>query len=362
MKHNMTLGILGGGQLGRMSAMAAARLGIHVVTFCPEENAPASHVSKETIIAPYDDQDALARFADLCDVITYEFENIPTETIDYINSLKDDMVRPEKTLLNVSQDRVKEKSFINKCGIDTARWEAVSSLDDIGQTLKTWKSERFVLKTTRFGYDGKGQIKGSLDDLSENSEVGVFIKNLNGQDLILEEMIDFDCEASIIIARDLTGKSECYTPMLNQHRNHILHTTIVPSGLSEAIENTLRDAAKKIADAVDLIGVLTVEFFICSDGRILVNEIAPRTHNSGHWSIDACSVSQFENHVRTVCGLPVGSTARHNNAIMMNLIGEDIETVDEHLSEDNANIHLYGKDDVKPGRKMGHITFLKPLT
>ncbi len=316
----------------------------------------------KTIIAPYHDRDALKTFSDLCDVITYEFENIPVETIDYINSLKPDSVLPEKTLLNVSQDRIKEKTFINDCGISTARWATVSTLEDIKNTLEAWNVENFVIKTTRFGYDGKGQIKGDKSDLNDGSGVSDFLNNTNEQDLILEEMIDFDCEASIIISRDNQGKSECYDSMLNQHKDHILHTTIVPSGLPDGIEKSLRDAAEKIANSVNLTGVLTVEFFICGDGNILVNEIAPRTHNSGHWSIDACTVSQFENHVRTVCGLPVGSTARHNNAVMMNLIGTDIESIDEHLTEENANVHLYGKEDIKAGRKMGHITFLKPLT
>ncbi len=362
MKHNMTLGILGGGQLGRMSAMAAARLGISCVIFCPEENAPASHVSAKTIVAAYDDKDALKEFSDLCDVITYEFENIPVETISYIESLKKDSVLPEKTLLHVSQDRVKEKQFVNDCGIETARWAAVANILDIQDTAEAWGSNGFVIKTTRFGYDGKGQIKATKDDLSAQSDLVDFLEKTKDQDLIMEDMIDFDCEVSIIIARDTHGKTECYGPMLNDHKNHILHTTTVPSGVSEEIANAARNASKVIADKVNLTGVLTVEFFVCKDGRVLVNEIAPRTHNSGHWSIDACSVSQFENHVRSVCGLPVGSSERHNDAVMLNLIGDDIDIIDTHLSEENANVHLYGKEEAREGRKMGHITFLKPLT
>jgi 5-(carboxyamino)imidazole ribonucleotide synthase len=362
MKHNITLGILGGGQLGRMSAMAAARLGISVIIFCPEENSPASHVSKETIIAPYDDKNALKMFSDLCDVITYEFENIPVETIDYLVSLKENSVLPEKVLLNVSQDRVKEKQFVNDCGIETARWAAVTNISDIQETAEDWGAKSFVIKTTRFGYDGKGQIKATKEDFSAQSELLNFLEKTKDQDLIMEDMIDFDCEVSMIVARDIYGKTECYGPMLNNHKNHILHTTTVPSGLTDDIAHATRDASKVIADKVNLTGVLTVEFFICKDGSVLVNEIAPRTHNSGHWSIDACAVSQFENHVRTVCGLPAGSTARHNDAVMLNLIGNDIDIIDAHLSEKDANVHLYGKEEAREGRKMGHITFLKPLT
>ncbi len=362
MKHNMTLGILGGGQLGRMSAMAAARLGISTVIFCPEENSPASHVSTKTIIASYDDKQALKEFSDLCEVITYEFENIPVETIDYLESLKPQSVLPEKTLLHVSQDRIKEKQFLNDCDIKTARWAPVSNISDIQNTAEGWNSNGFVIKTTRFGYDGKGQIKATKNDINDNSALSDFLDQTKDQELIMEDMIDFECEVSIIIARDIHGKTECYGPMLNEHKNHILHTTTVPSGISEDIVNAARDASKIIADKVNLTGVLTVEFFICKDGRILVNEIAPRTHNSGHWSIDACAVSQFENHVRTVCGLSVGATTRHNNAVMLNLIGDDIDTIDTHLTEENANVHLYGKEEARAGRKMGHITFLKPLT
>lgn len=362
MKHNLTLGILGGGQLGRMSAMAAARLGISVVTYCPEENAPASHVSKQTIVAAYDDKTALKKFADLCDIITYEFENIPVETIEYIEGLKPKSVLPEKTLLNVSQDRLKEKQFVNDCGIQTARWAPIATLKDVDNVLSEWNTTGFVIKTTRFGYDGKGQIKGTKNDLFGESNLSEFLDQTKDQELIMEEMVDFNCEVSIIVARDIHGKTECYGPMLNEHKNHILHTTTVPSGVSETIANSARSAAKTIADAVNLTGVLTVEFFVCKNGDVLVNEIAPRTHNSGHWSIDACAVSQFENHVRTVCGLPAGPTTRHSDAVMLNLIGDDIKLVDQHLSETGANVHLYGKAEAREGRKMGHITFLKPLT
>ena len=355
LSSELTLGILGGGQLGRMSAMAAARLGISVVIFCPEEDCPASYVSKETIIAPYDDEAALKKFSDKCDFISYEFENIPVKTIEYLNSLKPDTVLPDKKLLHVSQDRVAEKTFLNEHGIKTTRWASISNLGGIESTLKQWGGAEFILKTTRFGYDGKGQIKSSLND----DALSDFLEETTGQDLIMEELVDFSCEASVIIARDIEGNSETYGAMLNEHKNHILHKTSVPAGLSKSIEDKMIEIATNIAESINLTGVLTVEFFICKDGSVLVNEIAPRTHNSGHWSIDACCVSQFENHVRTVCGLAVGGAARHSDAVMINLIGYDVNNINALLDAPNACLHLYGKKQARDGRKMGHITFLK---
>ncbi len=355
LSSELTLGILGGGQLGRMSAMAAARLGISVVIFCPDEDSPASHVSKETIIAQYDDKAALQKFSNKVDAISYEFENIPVETIDYLNSLRQSPVLPDKTLLHVSQDRIKEKTFLNEHGINTARWNEVSNISDIENTIKQWGGAEFILKTTRFGYDGKGQIKSSLND----AVLGDFLKETTGQALIMEELVEFSCEASVIIARDIEGNSETYGPMLNEHENHILHKTTVPASLSKSIEDKTIKITTNIARYINLTGVLTVEFFICKDGSVLVNEIAPRTHNSGHWSIDACCISQFENHVRTVCGLLVGSTDRHSDATMLNLIGDDVNNIPALLDAPHACLHLYGKKQARDGRKMGHITFLK---
>ncbi len=356
LSKELTLGILGGGQLGRMSAIAAARLGISVIIFCPNKNSPASYVCKETIIAPYDDKDALKKLSKKTDFISYEFENIPIETIEYLNSLKPDSVLPNKSLLDVSQDRIKEKTFLNDHGIKTTRWNSISNIDDIKNTLKGWGGNEFILKTTRFGYDGKGQIKGDIKSLNE---VNAFLNDTDGQNLIMEELVDFACEISVIIARDIEGNSEAYGAMLNEHKNHILHKTSVPSGISKIIENTAIDIAKNIAATINLTGVLTVEFFVCRNGSVLVNEIAPRTHNSGHWSIDACCVSQFENHVRTVCGLPASPPARHSDATMLNLIGDDVNNIDALLDAPNACLHLYGKKDARSGRKMGHITFIK---
>ncbi|MCK5384474.1 MAG: 5-(carboxyamino)imidazole ribonucleotide synthase [Alphaproteobacteria bacterium] len=359
---HITLGILGGGQLGRMSAVAAVRLGIGVVIFCPEKDCPASYAAKETIAADYNDESALRDFSAKTDVISYEFENIPVETIEYLEFLKPGSVLPERSLLDVSQDRIKEKSFLNEHDIETVRWKTVSSLEDVEATCKEWGSKHFVIKTTRFGYDGKGQIKGECSDILDNRELIAFMENAKDQALIMEEFSAFDYEVSVIVARDKFGKTEFYGPMLNEHKNHILHTTTVPCGSSTGVIAQSRDIAERIANAVNLVGVLTIEFFVCNSDTLLVNEIAPRTHNSGHWSIDACAVSQFENHIRCVCGLNVGAPRRHSDAVMLNLIGNDIREIDDYLTRESACIHLYGKKDIKEGRKMGHITTLRNKT
>lgn len=362
LQSGIKLGILGGGQLGRMSAMAAARLGIDVVIFCPEKDAPASAVASETIHAAYDDKIALSLFSEKVDVISYEFENIPVETVDYITSLGKCKVLPDRKLLDVSQDRLKEKSFLNRIGVETARWKEISSISDIQKTLKLWNTTGFIIKTARFGYDGKGQIKTLAEDVENNEKLKKFILDHIGSKLIMEDLVDFSHEVSVIVSRDFSGKTVCYDVMLNEHRNHILYKTIVPANVSKDVSERTLEIARQVADAIGLIGVLTVEMFVMSDGRVLANEIAPRTHNSGHWSIDACAVSQFEQHVRTVCGLPAGSTERHSHAEMINLIGDEIDTIAPYLTQKNACLHLYGKRESRTGRKMGHVTILKPKT
>ncbi len=355
LQTGITLGILGGGQLGRMSAIAAAKLGIKTIIFCPEENSPASHIANKTISANYDDKAALKEFSSHVDIVSYEFENIPLETIEILEGFKSNSVFPEKKLLEVSQDRVIEKGFLNQNSIETTRWVKVSSLEDIQKTAGEWNNG-FIIKTARFGYDGKGQIKC---DTPSDPALKVFLEQTTGQALIMEELVDFSCETSIVVARDKYKKTALYGPMLNEHKNHILHTTTIPAGISEEIITKSHEIAQSVANAVQLRGILTVEFFVCRDGNILVNEIAPRTHNSGHWTVDACAVSQFENHVRTVCGLPVGSSDRHSDAMMLNLIGDDVNNIDHHFNEPHSCIHLYGKKQARVGRKMGHITFLK---
>ncbi len=346
-----TLGILGGGQLGRMSAQAAHKLGIRTVIFTPEEASPASQVADETIIASYDNTEALERFATCVDVISYEFENIPVETVRHLKRFKP--VYPDESLLAVTQDRIAEKSFLNSISIPTSRWAPVNAPKDISSALKTFGAPSMILKTVRFGYDGKGQLKHGLEKSINNSW-----ESLGGVPLIAEEIIDFAFEISVIVARDYTGNTVAYPPVLNEHENHILSKTTAPAPITKDMAKEAQELAVRLAEKVNLRGVLALELFVTRDGKLLANEIAPRTHNSGHWSIDACTVSQFENHVRAVCGLLVLDPGQHHEAVMINLIGEDVKRAEEFKTQKNACVHLYGKHDTKPGRKMGHVTIL----
>lgn len=349
------LGILGGGQLGRMSALAAARLGIEVHIFCPENNSPAAMVSAAHTKADYLDKTALRKFAKTVDVISYEFENIPVETVQFLKKIKP--VWPDDLLLAIAQHRLYEKLFLNEIGIPTTRWQPVYGPEDIEAALDGWNAKKIILKTTRFGYDGKGQASFNKGD-----DAQAIWKKFKTDELIAEELVDFKCEVSVIVARDQMGKTACYPVCLNEHKNHILSRTIAPAPLPAALCRKAEKMAVKLADSVGLVGVLTLEMFVTKTGKILANEIAPRTHNSGHWTIDACAVSQFENHVRTVCGLPVGDATPHHKAEMLNLIGDDIKVVPKYLTKPNTCVHLYGKNEVRAGRKMGHITLLKGKT
>jgi 5-(carboxyamino)imidazole ribonucleotide synthase len=337
-----------------MSALAAANLGITVHIFTPEENSPASKVSAHTIVADYTDHKALAEFADGVDVITYEFENIPVETVKFLKSLKP--VFPDEKLLEVSQDRIIEKSFLNKIGIETTRWKKFENEQSALDAFQEWNCETVILKTTRFGYDGKGQSK-----LNKGDNINETLRNLNDE-IIIEEMVNFICEISIICARDAEKNIITYGPMLNEHKDHILNTTTVPAGVSAELATQADQIIRNLAQEIDLTGVLTLELFVTRDGKLLANEIAPRTHNSGHWSMDACLYSQFDNHIRSVCGLPVMEPQRHSDAQMLNLIGDDILKVETHLKKPGAYLHNYGKIDIRKGRKMGHINFITPKT
>lgn len=338
-----------------MSAQAANKLGIATVILTPEEDSPASQVADATIIAPYEDQNALKDFADQVDFISYEFENIPVETVRFLQNLKP--TYPDDKLLEVAQDRIIEKTFLNDHDIPTANWKAVRSASDIKNTLEEWSSDKCIIKTTRFGYDGKGQVFIHAKDEAEAAW-----EKLNTDIVIAEEVIDFECEISVIVARDYEGHMETYGPCMNEHKNHILDKTTVPVSLPDGLEAKAIDATKALAEAVHLRGVLALEMFVTKDGRILANEIAPRTHNSGHWTIDACDVSQFENHVRTVCGLTAAPAGRHSDALMINLIGDDVQDLEQYETQEKACVHLYGKHDIRAGRKMGHVTILKDKT
>ncbi|MDG1708649.1 MAG: 5-(carboxyamino)imidazole ribonucleotide synthase [Emcibacteraceae bacterium] len=350
-----TIGILGGGQLGRMLAIAAAELGFKTHIYCPEENNPADHVAAATTHALYEDKDALRKFASQVDVVSYEFENIPVETVETLAKVTN--VFPNSKVLQVSQDRLTEKTFINDLGIETAPFKAVSSLEDASKGLNEIGYPA-VLKTRRFGYVGKGQaIVKSEADLAKAWEA------LNSNQVIIEGFIDFDIEISVIAARGQDGKIKCFTPVENEHKNHILDLSIAPARLSEDILLSAIEKATKIIKNIDYVGVLTVEFFVSkNEPKLRVNEIAPRVHNSGHWTIEACPTSQFEQHIRAICGLPLGDVDFQGEARMTNLIGDDILKYNELLNEKGTSVHHYGKSEIRAGRKLGHVTRLYPNT
>ncbi len=345
-----TIGILGGGQLGRMLAMAAARLGIDAHIYCPDENSPAARVSAAVTVARYDDQEALTRFADSVDAITTEFENVPADTARFLTTHRP--VHPSADALEIAQDRVLEKTFLNDTGIGTAPWRNVDTLDDLAASLDEI-GPHGILKTRRLGYDGKGQARlDGPDDIAEAFET------MNGAPSILEGLAMFEREISVIAARGTDGTVHCYDPGENRHSDGILRETTVPADIDGATYEEALAIAGRIVEALDYVGVIGVEMFAMPDGTLLVNEIAPRVHNTGHWTIEGCAINQFEQHVRAVCGLPLGDPARHSDAVMQNLIGDDIDALPALLAEAGAAVHLYGKGDARPGRKMGHVTRL----
>jgi 5-(carboxyamino)imidazole ribonucleotide synthase len=348
------MGIIGGGQLGRMTAMAAARIGITSHVYCPEENSPASQVCAKTFNGAYTDFKSLKQFADSVDCITYEFENIPLETIQYLQTLKP--VYPDDNILRISQNRLIEKKFLNDIGIPTPRWIGATSSKELDKAFNALNINEFIAKTSTMGYDGKGQIKYRIGDNAKEAWA-----QLKTSEIIIEEIVDFACEVSVIIARDKLGQMAIYGPMLNEHENHILSKTTMPAPIPDELAERAREMAQLLAEALDLVGVLALELFITRDGQILANEMAPRPHNSGHWSIDACSVSQFEQHARTVCDLPIAPPGRHSDAVMINLIGSGVRKAGPWLEKQGACLHLYGKPEVREGRKMGHVTIISPM-
>ena len=346
-----TIGIVGGGQLGRMLAMAAARLGFHTIILEPGEKCPAAQVAGSQITAPYDDPDALDTLAVLSDVITYEFENVPVEAVRSLADKKP--VYPPPRALEVSQDRLVEKQFLRECGIRTAEFIAVDSQQEVEDALEKMGGTG-VLKTRRLGYDGKGQ---RLFDEPGQSSAHAF-SELGSVPLILESLIPFVAEISVIAARSADGRIVSYDPARNHHSGGILRSSLVPADVPRQAMEDARAAAAGILEKLDYVGVVGVEYFVDSDGGILANELAPRVHNSGHWTEAACAVSQFEQHIRAIGGLPLAETERRSDCVMENLIGDDVERVPELLEEPDTVVHLYGKAEVRPGRKMGHFTRL----
>ncbi len=340
------IGILGGGQLGRMLSVAASRLGFKTAIFEPGGDCPASHVANYHFQKPYDDEAALKAFAEAVDVITYEFENIPTAALDVIESIRP--VRPSRRALQVSQDRLTEKTFLSDLGLRTAPFAAADDADSLAVALSRIGAPS-ILKTRRFGYDGKGQAR-----IMSDADIPQALEDMGGQPAILEGFVDFSAEISVIGARGMDGQVACFDPGENVHGDGILRTTTVPAsvGASQRADAVLLTG--QILNALDYVGVLGVELFV-THGGLIVNEIAPRVHNSGHWTQQGCCVDQFEQHIRAVAGWPLGDGSRHTDVVMENLIGDDMDRVPEIAREASASLHLYGKAEVKPGRKMGHV-------
>ncbi|MEQ9258396.1 MAG: 5-(carboxyamino)imidazole ribonucleotide synthase [Roseovarius sp.] len=341
-----TIGILGGGQLGRMLSVAASRLGFKTCIFEPGGDCPASHVANYHFQKPYDDTEALRAFAAASDVITYEFENIPTEALDLLEGLAP--VRPGREALRVSQDRLTEKDFLAGLGLGTAPYAAVESAEDLEKALAEIGTPA-ILKTRLFGYDGKGQARIMSPDDAPQA-----LADMAGQPAILEGFVAFSHEVSVIGARGMSGEVACFDPGENLHEAGILRTTTVPARLGTAQRTDAVLLAGRILNALDYVGVMGVELFVTRSG-LVVNEIAPRVHNSGHWTQQGCTIDQFEQHIRAVAGWPLGDGSRHADVVMENLIGDDMEKLATLAREPRTSIHLYGKAEVKPGRKMGHV-------
>ncbi len=345
-----TIGILGGGQLGRMLAMAAARLGLKCHIYS-DHSGPAFDVAAASTVGKYEDLEAVARFAEMVDVVTYEFENVPCATAEAAAAIRP--VRPGVKALEVAQDRLVEKKFIAALDIPVAPFAPV----DCYASLTRAASELglpAILKTRRLGYDGKGQVR-----LASAAELASARMAIGNAPAILEGMVQFEIEVSVLVVRGQGGEMRFYDVPHNTHANGILDTSTVPAPVSQKTREQACEIAGTIASALDYVGVLAVEMFYCGESApqpLVVNEIAPRVHNSGHWTIDACAVNQFENHIRAVAGWPLGHTERHSDAVMTNLIGADVEAWEKLACEPAAGLHLYGKNDPRPGRKMGHIT------
>lgn len=349
-----TIGILGGGQLGRMLAMAAARLGLKCHVYAPEADSPAFDVAATHTVAAYEDEAALAAFAATIDVATYEFENIPVLTVDVLSGLVP--VRPGAKALACAQDRINEKTLARQLGAKTADFAAVQSLGDLENALKTI-APPCILKTRRFGYDGKGQAK-----IATLSDAPAAWAAMRGQPSILEAFVPFELEVSVVAARSLDGEFRAFDVTENEHRHHILHRSLAPARITVEAGRQAIAIAERIAQELDYVGVFAIEFFAlhAASGDVLyVNEMAPRVHNSGHWTIDGAVTSQFEQHIRAVAGWPLGSTARKAPACeMVNLIGDDIHRWREIAADTGAFLHHYGKKEARPGRKMGHVNRL----
>ncbi|MGO9483650.1 MAG: 5-(carboxyamino)imidazole ribonucleotide synthase [Rhodomicrobium sp.] len=353
-----TIGIFGGGQLGRFLAIAAAKLGFRTAVYAPEEDSPAFQVASHRFAAPYGDEAALTAFAKACDVVTFEFENVPARTLEIAASHCP--VRPGSRAAAIAQDRIAEKRFLLNLGLPVAPQAVIESGDDLPEARAFLSAAgSAILKRSREGYDGKGQKR-----LSSAEELEAAFGDFGGATCVLEALLDFSMEISAIAVRSQDGQISCYDCPQNDHKGGILRTSTVPARCPERHQKRAKDMAACIANTLDYCGVLGVEFFVMPDGAaepVIVNEIAPRVHNSGHWTLDACAISQFENHIRAIAGWPIGSVARHSDAVMTNLLGEDVLRWRSIVAENpGLSIYLYGKSDVRQGRKLGHVTAISP--
>jgi 5-(carboxyamino)imidazole ribonucleotide synthase len=355
LKVGDTIGILGGGQLGKMLAMAAARLGLRCQVFSPDPDSPAFDVVASATCAEYADVEALELFANDVDVITYEFENVPSAAALVLSARRP--VLPERKILETTQDRLAEKDFVTKLGIGTAAYADVTSAAALREAAIRIGLPA-VVKTRRFGYDGKGQAI-----IRKHDEIERIWEELGTKSAILEAFVPFEREISVIAARSADGQVECFDVTENEHRDHILKVSRAPAAIPDSLAAQAREVATKIADALGYVGVLAVEMFVLADAKgpkVLVNEIAPRVHNSGHWTLDGASISQFEQHIRAIAGWPLGKPVRHGEVTMTNLIGDEISSYPEWLTVPGATVHIYGKGAARPGRKMGHVTQVAP--
>lgn len=350
-----TIGIVGGGQLGRMLAVDAARLGFRVHVFCPDEDSPAFDVAARHTIAAYDDEEALARFAQSVELVTYEFENVPHRTAEVLASFRP--LFPDARALAVAQDRLTEKAFLRDLGIPIADFAAVDSAESLAEAIAAL-GRPSVLKTRRFGYDGKGQVLLRADITDADA-----LAAMRGQPAVLEAFVPFEREVSVVAARGRDGSFAAFDVAENHHENHVLSTSTVPATLSIDTALEAFDIARRIADALDYVGVIGVEMFVVpgpAGERLLVNEIAPRVHNSGHWTQDGAVTSQFEQHIRAIAGWPLGDATRLGRTQMTNLLGSDVERWMDLAAEPGTRLHLYGKSEARPGRKMGHVNRVTP--
>ncbi len=349
-----TLGVMGGGQLGRMFAIAARRMGYRVHIFSPEEDGPAAQFSDRATVADYGDEIAVRRFASEIDLLTFEFENIPTQTIAW--AARERVVRPRGDVLHIAQNRLREKEFLSGAGLPVAPFRRIRSAPDLTSALEVI-GRPAILKGAAFGYDGKGQER-----IDAGADAAAIWSGRGDEECILEGVIEFEKELSVIVARGLDGASAIFPVCENIHREHILDVTIAPARVGAGIAQAASDLARAVAEKLDLVGLLAVEMFLRNDGQLVINELAPRPHNSGHWTIEGCATSQFEQHVRAVCGMPLGATGLLRPSAMVNLLGDAWKRGEPNwaaaLAEPNMHLHLYGKREPRRRRKMGHLTAL----